>query len=68
MQSKPTLAKFAFPHDSRGFDCGNEALNRFIEVHALQGQRANISRTYVALSEENAIVGLPYARGRQRGA
>ncbi|SRR5579883_3356615 len=57
MPSRPTLAKLDFAHDATGFDCGNDALNRFIKVHALQGQRANVSRTYVALTDDGAIVG-----------
>lgn len=45
---KPGIAKLAIEHDSTGFDCGHKALNTFIQLHALPGQRANISQTYVA--------------------
>jgi len=52
-----SIAKLDFAHDCTDFDCGNEALNRFIKLHALQGQRANISQTYVALTPERKIAG-----------
>jgi len=57
MTARFTVAKLALAHDPTGFDCGNEALNRFIKLHALQSQRANISQTYVALAEGQDIVG-----------
>jgi len=57
MPRKLSIAKLDFAHDSTGFDCGNDALNRFIKLHALQGQRANISQTYVALTPEKKIAG-----------
>lgn len=53
---KPLLAKLAIQHDPSRFDCGHKALNTFIRLHALSGQRANISQTYVAVVGE-AIVG-----------
>lgn len=48
MDEKPRIAKLAISHDPSEFDCGHEALNNFIRLHALPGQRANISQTYVA--------------------
>ena len=48
MLEKPRIAKLAKQHDTSDFDCGNAALNDFIRLHALQGQRANVSQTYVA--------------------
>ena len=57
MQQKLSIAKLDFAHDSTDFDCGNDALNRFIKLYALQGQRANISQTYVALTPEKKIAG-----------
>lgn len=48
MTGKFQIAKLALIHDSSAFDSGNEALNRFIKLYALQGQRAGISQTYVA--------------------
>jgi GNAT superfamily N-acetyltransferase len=46
--AKPQIAKLGTPHEPTSFDCGSEPLNRFIKHHALQGQRAGISQTYVA--------------------
>ncbi len=46
---KPSIAKLAMEHDPTHFDCGHPALNSFIRQHALPGQRANASRTYVAV-------------------
>jgi GNAT superfamily N-acetyltransferase len=48
MNDKLEIAKLALAHDPTSFDCGNEALNRFIKLYALQGQRAGISQTYIA--------------------
>jgi len=44
-------------HDVSGFDCGNEALNRFLHRHALQNQRNQSARTYVALRGEAQVIG-----------
>jgi GNAT superfamily N-acetyltransferase len=53
---KPQIAKLAATHDASIFDCGVDALNRFIKLYALQGQRAEISQTYAA-AVGNAVVG-----------
>lgn len=45
---KPSIAKLSIEHDPSAFDCGHKALNTFIRLHALPGQRANSSQTYVA--------------------
>ncbi len=42
------MAKLSSEHDSAEFDCGQVALNTFIRRHALPGQRAHGSQTYVA--------------------
>jgi GNAT superfamily N-acetyltransferase len=56
MDEKPHIAKLTPSHIPTGFDCGNEALNTFIRLHALPSQRANLSQTYVAVVE-TAIIG-----------
>jgi GNAT superfamily N-acetyltransferase len=56
MIRKPQIAKLTLAHDASSFECGNDALNRFIKLYALQGQRAGISQTYVAISGD-IIVG-----------
>ena len=38
-------------HAVERFDCGREALNRFLIRYALQNQQAGASQTYVALGE-----------------
>jgi GNAT superfamily N-acetyltransferase len=44
-------------HNVSVFDCGNEALNRFLQRHALQNQRNQSARTYVALRGETRVIG-----------
>jgi GNAT superfamily N-acetyltransferase len=44
-------------HDVLGFDCGNEALNRFLQRYALLNQRNQSARTYVALRGETRVIG-----------
>jgi len=56
MAGKPQVAKLAAAHDSSSFDCGSEPLNRFLKLHAMPGQSAGISQTYVAAAG-SAIVG-----------
>lgn len=48
MTTKLQITKLSAAHDLTSFDCGNEALNRFIVLYASQGQKAGISQTYVA--------------------
>lgn len=44
-------------HEVSSFDCGNDALNRFLQRHALDNQRNQSARTYVALRGETRVVG-----------
>ena len=44
-------------HAVENFDCGEDALNRFLVRFALPNQMANASQTYVGVSDEDAIVG-----------
>jgi predicted N-acetyltransferase YhbS len=44
-------------HAVSGFDCGNEALNRFLHRYALQNLRNQSARTYVALRGEAQVIG-----------
>jgi GNAT superfamily N-acetyltransferase len=39
------------------FDCGNEALNRFLKLHALVNQTAGATRTYVACRPAASVIG-----------
>ena len=45
------IEKLQRGHAVEGFDCGSEALNRFLIRHALQNEQASASRTYVALDD-----------------
>lgn len=42
------IEKLSAAHDLAGFDCGEEALNRYLQRHALHAQGANSAQTYVA--------------------
>ena len=44
------IEKLQCEHAVEGFDCGREALNRFLIRYALQNQQGGASRTYVALA------------------
>lgn len=50
------IEKLRRSHGVEGFDCGKEALNRFLVRHSLQSQQSGASQTYVALAG-NKIVG-----------
>jgi GNAT superfamily N-acetyltransferase len=50
------IEKLRRGHDIDQFDCGREALNRFLSRYAFQNQQAEASQTYVALASD-AIVG-----------
>jgi len=38
-------------HELSGFDCGNKELNRWLIDHALASQKADLARTYLALTD-----------------
>jgi predicted N-acetyltransferase YhbS len=50
------IDKLRRDHAVEGFDCGKEALNRFLARHALQSQQAGASTSYLAL-DGMAVVG-----------
>jgi GNAT superfamily N-acetyltransferase len=45
------IEKLERHHAVEGFNCGSEALNRFLIRFALQNQQAGASQTYVALAD-----------------
>jgi GNAT superfamily N-acetyltransferase len=49
------IEKLARQHAVETFDCGQEALNRFLARFALPNQQANASQTYVALADDTVI-------------
>jgi GNAT superfamily N-acetyltransferase len=42
-------------HAVEAFDCGQEALNRFLQKHALHNQHSGGAQTYVGLADETVI-------------
>ena len=49
------IEKLARLHVVDGFDCGNLALNRFLQRYALQNQQADAPRTHVALDGDEVV-------------
>jgi hypothetical protein len=49
------IEKLARHHAIDAFDCGQEALNRFLIRFALTNQQANASQTYVGLADSSVI-------------
>jgi GNAT superfamily N-acetyltransferase len=50
------IEKLQRSHKIDQFDCGRDALNRFLVRYALQNQQAGASQTYVALADD-AVAG-----------
>jgi predicted N-acetyltransferase YhbS len=46
------IEKLQRNHDPDSFDCGREALNRFLIRYAFQNQQAGASQTYLAMADE----------------
>lgn len=51
------IAKLGPDHDVSGFDCGSDALNRFLRRFALINQTANSAQTYVTCRPAWVVVG-----------
>ena len=51
----PRIEKLQRSHEIDAFDCGREALNRFLVRYAFQNQQAGASQTYIALEGEEVI-------------
>jgi GNAT superfamily N-acetyltransferase len=49
------IGKLSPHHDVDGFDCGQEALNRFLVRFALPSQQASSSQTYVGLADSTVV-------------
>ena len=41
-------------HDRARFDCGNEALNRFLHQHARKTHERAAAKTFVAINDDDA--------------
>ena len=55
MTGLPRIEKLQRGHNIDPFDCGHEALNRFLVRYAFQSQRAGASQTYVALVADEVV-------------
>ena len=55
MSAPLRIEKLQQSHAVEGFDCGQEALNRFLTRYALQNQQAGAAQTYVAISGDEVI-------------
>jgi GNAT superfamily N-acetyltransferase len=53
--ASPRIEKLERSHAIDAFDCGREALNRFLIRYALQNQQAGASQTYVALVDREIV-------------
>ena len=49
------IAKLSREHNVDAFDCGQEALNRFLIRYAFQNQQSGASQTYLALANEEVV-------------
>jgi predicted N-acetyltransferase YhbS len=52
-----SIEKLQRGHGLDTFDCGREALNRFLVRYAFQNQQAGASQTYIALADGEVVVG-----------
>jgi predicted N-acetyltransferase YhbS len=50
------IEKLHRTHEIEKFDCGREALNRFLIRYAFQNQQAGASQTYISLTDK-AVIG-----------
>ena len=49
----PFVLPLATHHDRKGFDCGNDALNQFLQRHARQNADRNLGVTHVVVGERS---------------
>jgi GNAT superfamily N-acetyltransferase len=55
MNERPRIEKLRRDHKVDSFDCGQEALNRFLTRDAFQNQQAEASQTYLALVGDEVV-------------
>lgn len=55
MNSRLRIEKLRRDHRTDSFDCGEEALNRFLDRFAFQAQQAGASQTYLALDGDELV-------------
>jgi len=55
VSDRPRIEKLRREHKIDPFDCGQEALNRFLVRYAFQNQQAEASQTYVGLMGDEVV-------------
>jgi GNAT superfamily N-acetyltransferase len=55
VNERPRIEKLRRDHQVDLFDCGQEALNRFLVRYAFQNQQADASQTYIALMGDEVV-------------
>jgi GNAT superfamily N-acetyltransferase len=55
MNDRPRIEKLRRDHRVDRFDCGQEALNRFLVRYASQNQQAEASQTYLAVRGDEVV-------------
>lgn len=55
MSAHPRIEKLRRDHQVDAFDCGQEALNRFLARYAFLNQQAEASQTYVAVVGDEVV-------------
>src|SRR5438552_17332401 len=55
MNDRPRIEKLRRDHLVDLFDCGQEALNRFLARYAFQNQQAEASQTYMGLVDDEVV-------------
>lgn len=57
MSARALIRQLAHDDSRSGFDCGNEALNEYLEKYASQDVKRNLARCFVLIDGEGEIVG-----------
>jgi GNAT superfamily N-acetyltransferase len=55
VNDRPRIEKLRREHRVDSFDCGQEALNRFLIRYAFHNQQAEASQTYLALIDDEVV-------------
>jgi hypothetical protein len=55
VNGRPRIEKLRREHAVDSFDCGQEALNRFLVRYAFQSQQAEALQTYIALAGGDVV-------------
>ena len=66
MNQARRVEKLRADHPIESFDCGREALNRYLLRYAWQNQLAGAAQTYVGLASEAVVGYYTLALGRHR--